>query len=332
MNSKVSIVVPIYNVQQYLEKCVESLINQSYENIEIFLVDDGSTDASGSLCDKLSEKDKRIKVTHKENGGYGSVLEYSIKNISSSYFLICDPDDWLEKNAVEILIRTMQSYNTDLVVGRKNVVYLDGTIKSDSNDFKILHSNVLYHDFINFLTIPCSPHSKLYKKNLCVDIKFPNKINNTDYLLYQVYLTKIKSAVYLDQALSNYFIDRPGNTFNADVALTEKSLKSNSIVSASTLAQLDKKSHLFKYSLVNLFVRACSYLALMKKYNIRNSEYYDMNINIMDKYQISKRDLFRYLDANNSNVIKCAIKKILYLEAANKTTRKYAINILSKIK
>lgn len=331
MDNKVSIIVPIYNVELYLEKCVNSLINQTYNNIEIYLVDDGSTDGSGSLCDKLSKRDKRIRVIHKENGGYGSVLEYAIKNISGDYFLICDPDDWLELDAIETLIYTMVKYNTDLVVARKKLVFLDGTIKSDKDSFKKLKSNKLYYDLINFLCIPCSPHSKLYKTKLCQDIKFPKKINNTDYLLYQVYLTKINSAVYIDQELSNYFIERPGNSFSEDINFTEKSLKSNSVVSASTFEQINKKSKLYVYSLVNLFIRTSICLACMKKYNVKNEEYYKINMKIIENLNFSKKDLYNYLKAYSRNRIKCLIKMLIFIKIMDKKERNFGIYLLSKI-
>ena len=134
----VSIIVPIYKVEKYLKKCIESLIKQTYNNIEIFLVDDGSPDNCGKICDDFSKIDSRIKVTHKENGGYGSVLEYSINHILGKYFLICDPDDWLNENAVEELYNCMISNNVDFVIGRKKLVkraefekYLNNNIEID---------------------------------------------------------------------------------------------------------------------------------------------------------------------------------------------------------
>ena len=331
LDNKVSIIVPIYNVEQYLKKCIDSLINQTYKNIEIFLVDDGSTDNSGKICDEFSKKDLRIKVIHKENGGYGSVLEYAINNISSEYFLICDSDDWLELDAVEILINAMTLHNTDLVIARKKLVFLDGSIRNDKNDFRILNSNHIYNDLINFLEIPCSPHSKLYKTSLCKGIKFPYKINNTDFLLYQVYLTKINSAVFIDKELSNYFIDRPGNSYNEDQKLTEKSLKSNSIVTQSTFEQLNKNSKLYKYSTINLFIRACSYIALMKKFNISNEEYYQMNMKVINNSKINKYDLEYFLKSYNKG-IKYIVKKLIYIRVLNGKDINKALKILSKFK
>ena len=99
----VTIIVPIYNVEKYVEKCIRSLLSQTFKNIQILAVDDGSPDNSKDIIRKLSKKDDRVKLVVKENGGYGSVLQYAIKNIQTEYFIVCDPDDWLRKDAVEKL-------------------------------------------------------------------------------------------------------------------------------------------------------------------------------------------------------------------------------------
>lgn len=110
-----SIIVPIYNIENYIEKCVESLINQTYKNLEIILVDDGSTDSSGKICDKYIEKDNRIKTIHKENGGLSSARNSGIEVAVGDYVLFVDGDDFLSKNAVEILVKTLIEYSCDIL-------------------------------------------------------------------------------------------------------------------------------------------------------------------------------------------------------------------------
>ncbi|MQN02166.1 MAG: glycosyltransferase family 2 protein [Lachnospiraceae bacterium] len=330
MNPEVSIIVPVYNVENYLEKCVNSLLSQTYRDIDIFLIDDGSTDNSVKLCDELQKRDDRIRVIHKENGGYGSGLEIAVNSISSEYFLICDPDDWLEPEAVETLLAAMDKYNTDFVVGRRKLVFADGTVKSDRDFFSHLNSDKLYTDLSDFVTIPQSPHSKLYKTDLCRGISFPKKVSYTDYLLYQVYLTRIKSAVYLDKELSNYFFDRPGNTMNDDAALSEKAVGFHSIVSLATFRQLNKQSPLYKYSVVNSFVNACKWMALIKKNHIDNDEYYNMNLEIVKDAEFSKDDLDRFLKDNTSSKIKYFTKRMIYSGMLDEKKRNHSLDLLTK--
>ncbi len=217
--AKVSVIVPIYNVEQYLPKCLDSLINQTFNDIEILAISDGSPDNSVEIIKKYAKKDNRVKCIEKENGGYGSVLEYAIKHIETEYFIICDPDDWLRKDSIEILYNKAKEFKTDLVIGSKYLVYSDNN-EQKYDDSKIKNVNVDILDnkkYENdelgkaFFLTP-SPHSKLYKTKYAKKIKFPSKVSFTDFLLFTLYVNRCKSFVYIKDALSYYLVDRPGNT------------------------------------------------------------------------------------------------------------------------
>lgn len=114
-NPLVSIVVPVYNVEQYLKRCVKSLLNQTYERIQILLIDDGSTDTSDMLCDELKNTDSRIEVIHKKNAGLGMARNTGLDNIKGKYVLFVDSDDYIEKDAVKILMEKAIKYSADVV-------------------------------------------------------------------------------------------------------------------------------------------------------------------------------------------------------------------------
>lgn len=97
-DSLISIIVPVYNVEQYLSRCVDSLVNQTYHNIEIILVDDGSPDRSGEICDEYAKKDKRVKVIHQSNGGLSDARNTALDIAKGDYLMFVDSDDWIEKN------------------------------------------------------------------------------------------------------------------------------------------------------------------------------------------------------------------------------------------
>lgn len=217
--AKVSVIVPIYNVEKYLPKCLDSLIKQTFNDIEIWAISDGSPDNSVEVIKKYAKKDKRIKCIEKENGGYGSVLEYAIGNITSEYFIICDPDDWLREDAIEILYNKAIKYKVDLVVGAKNLVYndndeivYDDSIKKGMDIELLPNKKYDKEDLGKACVLTPSPHSKLYKTKYAKQIKFPGKVSFTDFLLYSLYLNRCKSFMYINEALSYYLIDRPGNT------------------------------------------------------------------------------------------------------------------------
>lgn len=113
----VSVIIPIYNIKTYLSQCVQSVCEQSYPYLEIILVDDGSTDDSGVICDELAKKDSRIKVFHKENGGLSDARNYGLLQASGDYIYYIDGDDWITSHAIENLIKTAENFHADFVQG-----------------------------------------------------------------------------------------------------------------------------------------------------------------------------------------------------------------------
>ncbi len=254
--AKVSIVVPIYNVEKYLSKCLESLINQSFKDIEILAISDGSPDNSVKIIKEYEKKDNRIKCIEKENGGYGSVLEYAINIINSPYFLICDPDDWLKNDAIEKLYQAAEKDNLDFVRAGYYMTFSDNS--DDEYNNGIIMPNVFNPEFNHiydneieqFLFLSESPHSKLFKTELAKGIQFPHKVSFTDGILYKLYIPKVKRAIILEEALSYYLIDREGNTAT-DVK--PKIADQHKVVFDSIMEQYSRyenKSDLFYYRMM----------------------------------------------------------------------------------
>ena len=112
----ISVVVPVYNMGKYLPKAIDCMLSQSYEDYEILIIDDGSTDGSSEICDKQANRDKRIKVFHKENGGLSSARNLGIENAAGQFIIFPDPDDWVESNYLENLISLHNKYNSDIEI------------------------------------------------------------------------------------------------------------------------------------------------------------------------------------------------------------------------
>jgi glycosyltransferase involved in cell wall biosynthesis len=117
MDALISVIVPVYNVEFYLKKCIKSLVNQTYKNIEIILVDDGSFDASPSICDKFAESDKRIKVIHQTNSGVSTARNVGIDKATGEYVAFVDSDDWVPRNALETLLNGIKENDADMCYG-----------------------------------------------------------------------------------------------------------------------------------------------------------------------------------------------------------------------
>lgn len=206
MNDLISVIVPVYEVEKWLDECIESITNQTYKNLEIILVDDGSKDRCPEMCDEWEKKDKRIRVIHKENGGLSSARNAGLEICKGNYISFVDSDDFLEKNAYEILIEDIQTKNVD-VVRFEHVRYRDGVVIKNKNIGieKIYDREDLLECYFYYKEDICGAvWDKLYRAELFDDIRFPEGINSEDYYVnLQVYLN-IKKMYYNNKPLYYY--------------------------------------------------------------------------------------------------------------------------------
>lgn len=215
---KITVIVPMYNVENYVAKCLDSLTKQDFDNYEIWAVDDGSPDDSAQIVESYLKKYRNIKLIKKKNGGYGSVLEYAIQNVKSDYFIICDPDDWLADDALKNLYEFAQSKNLDLAISDRYNVYSEtnqteycSVVPENLN----IEPNRVYTDKVNiqkFGFALVSPHGKLFKTKIAKDLKIPHHVSFTDIVLYECFISNASRVGYLNNATAYYLLDRPGNT------------------------------------------------------------------------------------------------------------------------
>ena len=123
VNQTISVIVPVYNVAQYLSQCVSSILSQDYGDLEVILIDDGSTDASGEICDQYAAKDSRVRVIHQKNGGAAAAKNAGLRLASGDYLVFADSDDYLEPGAYGFLMKTLLETNADAVQGSFREVY-----------------------------------------------------------------------------------------------------------------------------------------------------------------------------------------------------------------
>lgn len=170
----ISIIVPVYKVEQYLERCIESIINQTYKNLEIILVDDGSPDSCGIICDEYSKKDKRIKVIHKENGGLSDARNKGIENATGKYITFIDSDDYIDENYTSILYEVISKNNADMAISSHKVLYENGTIiEKATGEQSILNSKEVLNRILYDDGIDLSAWAKLYKTDLFKNVRYP---------------------------------------------------------------------------------------------------------------------------------------------------------------
>lgn len=202
----ISIIVPIYNVELYLDECIESIINQTYSNLEIILIDDGSVDNSGKICDKYAKKDKRIRVIHKKNSGVSDSRNYGIKISNGQYIAFIDSDDYVENNYIEVLYTSILDYNADISIVGYNKVYNSKFEKIELSDKKtLLSSEEFLIKLLNVQTSYGFCHMKLYKKSILSNVLFLTNLKVGEDALFNMEICKnIKSVVINEDVLYNY--------------------------------------------------------------------------------------------------------------------------------
>lgn len=328
--AKVSVIVPIFNMENYIEKCLKSLINQTLKDIEIWAISDGSTDASMKIVEKYSKKDSRIKPIEKENGGYGSVLEYAIKNIKSKYFIICDPDDWLVEEAIDTLYNIAEKEKVDFVVGDYNLAFNDGSISYESfqNSLYSIMPEVKTTNIKNFVFGKVNPHAKLYKTKIAQNIIFPYHTSYTDTILFYLYISRIHTAYYVNKPLAFYYYDRPNNTVSDMKKFSKKTFDQIIKVYKQTINQIDKASPIFTSLLCANYY---SYKNLGKRIKeISKKEEREMCIDILTEQLISLNKYRKKIivEIKSNNLLKEKLKKIQFYILTSKSFSKYFVKIL----
>lgn len=203
----VSIVVPIYNVEQYLEKCVESICRQTYENLEIILVNDGSPDQCGQMCEEYAKKDNRIKVIHKKNGGLSDARNSGVKLATGKYLLFVDSDDYIAKDLVEKTVTVAEKNNCDMVLYDYYYVEPDNVeIRSTIVPANKVISLEQEHTLLLAATSACA---KLFNREFYVkaNCPFPQGIYFEDLATTSIFFMRAKRVFYLKEPLY-YYINR----------------------------------------------------------------------------------------------------------------------------
>ena len=209
MDKVVSVIIPVYKVEKYLDRCLTSILNQSYPKLEIILVDDGSPDKCPQMCDEYAERDRRVRVIHKKNGGVSSARNAALDIMRGDYCFFVDSDDYIQAGTVEYLVGLSQKYDADIVQcardwgGKNEFSSLPNYIEDEPEFFE---GNSIFSSTKNNVTLCC----KLYRSSLWNDIRMPiGKLNEDDYTTWKLYY-KANSVVVTDLRLYYNFVNDKG--------------------------------------------------------------------------------------------------------------------------
>lgn len=299
-NNLISVVIPVYNVEKFLERCVLSVLNQNYKNIEIILVDDGSTDSSGVICDKLEQKSNIIKVYHKENGGLSDARNYGLERIKGQYVCFVDSDDILKANYIETLYNLLIENDADISqcdFARVNdSLEFNQTIPIEVKCFNNIE--MLYNLYNENAVATTVAWNKLYKVKMFNDIKYPvGKLNEDEGTTYKL-IYESQKIVITNEVLYLYY------------------MSDNSIMRSSfNIRRLDyldfmrerinyfnerKLFELQNISILHLFLSIIRFIKLIEENKIRDKN------SVLKKLKESKKKCFIYI--MKSSDFKCKTK------------------------
>lgn len=290
-NPLISIVVPVYNVEKYLDRCIRSLVNQTYDNIEIILVDDGSTDNSGRMCDKYKEDDKRIILIHQKNKGLSGARNSGVEIARGEYIIFVDSDDYIDNNAIKYLYYVVNKYRADIVTFMRNYVYDYKIVQSKKNNqsVKIYKKDEGLIALLKGKIATTAP-MKIYKSSIVKNYKFPlGKIHEDNFTVYR-YFTMASVVVTVNKALYYYSCER-------EASITAQQFDERNLVKIDAAKEIieyvmENEPDLIKYA-KSFYCISClsliNKLIVEKTYNNKNQQVFkylleQLNINFSGQY------------------------------------------------
>lgn len=215
----ISVIVPVYNMEQYLERCINSIVDQTYRNLEIILVDDGSTDRSPRMCDEYAAKDGRIKVVHKVNGGLSDARNAGLQVATGTYIGYVDSDDWIEPQMYQRMYEACIEHQAQVAVCRYAKIYRDHVDREGKGQVTVFDREGILKAYLADqpeYVVYNSVWSKLFAREVVEGVLFPVGKNSEDIMYTTKAFCKLEKAVYIDECLYDYVLDREGSIMNVN--------------------------------------------------------------------------------------------------------------------
>lgn len=267
---KLSIIVSVFNVERYIGKCIDSVLAQTFTDFELITVDDGSTDKSGAICDEYAERDSRIKVIHKENGGVSSARNVGLDEAVGDYIAFIDADDTVKPKMYEIMLKKALLYDCDIVQAQMNIVYENGESLSPSSQRKSILLTSKKEMIKSFICYAVSPSvcAKLFTKNAVFGKRFREDIFIGEDSLFVLEVLNGAKRILLDENHFYSYFQRNGSSMHS--------------ISAEKMRSI------------------CSYLKLTEEFVLKNKK--DKEIYGHGAYKIASESLRYAVEAKNAGL------------------------------
>lgn len=308
MENMVSVIIPVYQVEKYIRKCINSVINQTYQNIEILLIDDGSPDNSGRICDEYALKDNRVKVIHKKNEGVSSARNMGLDICCGEYIMFLDSDDYIAEDAVEKALNALVLNQSDICVFNVVLITEDGEVIDDGREANPIVNEIITADdfYKKFREGNCWYYiisNKLYRRKIFEELRYPvGKIHEDSFVIHNI-IDRSQTTVCIDDKL--YYYVQTKNSIMRNAYSAKRLDDAEATLERSLFFLQKNKIDELQYALnLALYILNEGYLKLD-----RGDEFVKERF-----FEIKKQFRSIYLEARNTKIDgKTKIKIMLYL-------------------
>lgn len=315
---KISVIVAVYNIENLIAECIESIIGQTYQNLEILLVDDGSCDRSGRICDEYARKDQRIKVLHKQNGGLSDARNEGLNCAKGDYIAFVDGDDWLESTMYEQLLTAVCETDSDMAFGVTEGESGKSFHNPKDGSRRVLEEGQILDAFIKG---GCVPHimkaawDKLYTRQIIGDTRFIKGIHSEDGPFNTEILLKCRKCVFVGRVVYHYRDIRPGSI--SSLGISDRFFSDKLFYLNRQIGQLREngREDLARHQICGYYQLLLKTYSELEKEKTPESKGYQRKIRRLagsEKGRIFQS--FRFREANTKYCIKCML--LLYCPPA----------------
>ncbi len=302
-NPLISVIVPVYNVEKYLDRCVESIVNQTYKNLEIILVDDGSPDNCPKMCDEWAKKDNRIKVVHKQNGGAASTRNAGLDVFTGEYVFFVDSDDTIVDNAIEYLLSIIYDNSCDMAVGRyvkvtdnveESVAFTDNVNIYSETEYWQKYYEYYYSgkdEYAITMIIPCC---KLINRKVFNDLRFDEgKFYEDEFIIHSL-VSKCSRIAFVDSKLYMYY--------QYQTSIMHRKGVKNSLDAVEALER--RLDYFIEKNMPCIDEAVLHYLSALK--NLMNAKYKPFTSkNIITQYRLGYKKYINYCNLSKKQRLVC---------------------------
>lgn len=287
----ISVIVPIYNVEKYLPRCIESILEQSYGDYELILVDDGSSDSSGKICDDYAKIDRRIRVFHKKNGGVSDARNCGLDNSKGEYICFVDSDDAVGKDYLRIMYEMHQEANVDISIVSFDVKFDDNKCSEEFQDNRcILGGEEAFHEMLLVEKFSWSPWGKLYKRKMFEGKRFPKGYVYDDFYTIPYIIGESRFCAYSDSIQYHYYQQHGSLTHTMSLERLRMWGMGVDKLMAFTCSRYPRDKKIVEKMLINGIFDVClDYLLDSIEYNAASKE-------IKNKYSMYLKSALKYHD------------------------------------